>query len=80
MLFGNPQSARRRQGRCPRAREKTMSDQDPKSQRILKIFLIPTTIGLAVLRALKEVLVTQETPASVQDPIDEIEAMFAEPS
>ncbi len=55
-----------------------MSDQDPKSQRILNILLIPTTIGLAVLRALKEVLVTQETPASVQDPIDEIEAMLAE--
>jgi hypothetical protein len=57
-----------------------MSDQDPKSQRVRKILLIPTTIGLAVLHALKVVLVTQETQASVQDPIDEIEAMFAEQS
>ena len=57
-----------------------MSDQDPKTQRVRKILLIPTTIGLAVLHALKVVLVTQETQASVQDPIDEIEAMFAEQS
>ena len=34
----------------------------------------------AVLHALKEILVTQETPASRQDPIDEIQAMLAEQS